>query len=454
MPAAPWYKNRDTLLKLLLIVAGFVWSLYIYFPGSYSIDTWAQYREMTTNSYEDWHSPMLALVWKLLYICTGAYQSVFFFQMVWFWLFAAMLLVWFNKNTLVFVGGYLFAIFFLFIPQYIMKDSQFALACGMAAVMVIADEHSHKNTMIKWAGILLLAYAAFLRMNCIIAILPIIFLYSRYYFAPQKSILARWGVALGICICIFAGYYAITYKILKAQRAYPEYKLELLDVVGITKLSGKDYMPQCISSYRYYDLQKILRQYNPATFDDIYWPKDHTPSTIPTPDSSLNACLSHAWKHAIISEPIYYLKNRGEGFLYYLRIKKRFTNSEYHNIGIWMEPDNPFHLTVTDNKFTRLINRLYYKAGPTPFFDPWFWLLLNTILCIYFFVQYYKPERRAIHYKQAMVQLSGVLFTLSQFPVYQHDRDFRYNYWNVFVFFIGMAGVFATRRLQKKARSI
>ncbi len=38
----------------------------------------------------------------------------------------------------------------------------------------------------------------------------------------------------------------------------------------------------------------------------------------------------------------------------------------------------------------------------------------------------------------AAIQLSGILFTLGMFPVFQIDRDFRYSYWNVFVFLIGL----------------
>ncbi len=446
MQPALWYNNKNTILKLLLIVVGFVWSLYIYYPGSYSMDTWAQYTEMMTNSYSDWHSPILALLWKLLYICTGAWQSIFFFQVAWYWLFVAMVLIRTGFSNLLFIAGYLYAIFFLFIAQYIMKDSHFALACGTAAIIVITDKTPTQNKLAKWIGLLLLVYAAFLRMNCIIAILPLILLYTYYYFTPKKGVLINLIAALVICILAFAGYYTTTYKVLNAERAYPEYKLELLDIAGITKLSSKDYMPPCISSYKYYNAARIMRLYNPATFDDIYWPKDHSPSMIPVPDSSLAACVTYAWKHAVLGEPMLYLENRGDGFLYYLRIKKRFTNSEYHNIGIWNEPENPFHLTTTNNKFTRIINRLYYKLAFTPFFDPWFWLLLNTVLCIHFFMRYYKLQHADFYFKHSMVQLSGILFMLSQFPVYQHDRDFRYNYWNVFVFFIGLTAFFVPKK--------
>ena len=49
----------------------------------------------------------------------------------------------------------------------------------------------------------------------------------------------------------------------------------------------------------------------------------------------------------------------------------------------------------------------------------------------------------------AIMCLSGVLYIVGQFPVYQSDRDFRYTYWNAFITFIGVVYIFDNFRIKK-----
>jgi hypothetical protein len=129
---------------------------------------------------------------------------------------------------------------------------------------------------------------------------------------------------------------------------------------------------------------------------------------------------------------------------------------------------------------------MYTALGVTCIYSPWFWLLLNMAGFVGFL---YCSRREAINavgagnladahsagslvgeprndenrlctpyrirYWQlhAWIQLSGVLYTLSQFPVYQHDRDFRYNYWNVFVALIAVAAMAGKATKGRKGRS-
>jgi len=236
--------------------------------------------------------------------------------------------------------------------------------------------------------------------------------------------------------------YFINYNLLHAEKTYPQYKLKLLDVVGITKLSGEDYIPACISTYRDFNKQKLLSLYTPASVDDIYWPPGGSKPIIPYPNQRLNNSLDSCWKKAIIHHPLAYLENRGQGFLYYLRLKKRFAANQYWNTAIWIDPNNPLKLVGESTFFSAKFGVLYSFLNSTPIFDPWLWLLINSGLFILFARRLYNNKHIYFYKAQALIQLSAVIYLLSQFFIYQHDRDFRYNYWNVFVFLIGIISVF------------
>ncbi len=75
----------------------------------------------------------------------------------------------------------------------------------------------------------------------------------------------------------------LTYKVLQAKKAYPGYKLKLLDVAGISVLSDTDLFPSCIRDYPYYNYDTIRINYISAGFDNIYWPADSGRSVIPSP---------------------------------------------------------------------------------------------------------------------------------------------------------------------------
>ena len=115
-----------------------------------------------------------------------------------------------------------------------------------------------------------------------------------------------------------------------------------------------------------------------------------------------------------------------------------------------MEPELTLFtdLHPKDTDITRIARIIFKVPEKTPFFHPWLWLVLNTTFACIFF---YKFRRQHLYeYKVlAFIQLSGIIFLLSNFFIYQHDRDFRYNHWCVFVFIIGLIYLLSGSRLRK-----
>jgi hypothetical protein len=124
--------------------------------------------------------------------------------------------------------------------------------------------------------------------------------------------------------------------------------------------------------------------------------------------------------------------------LYYLRIKKRFAPQEYWNATYYVHEPNPVGIKWEVIKPQGPLVALWSSLYTTVFYDPWFWLLLNTLLFVFFLRRYLK-RRTPMDKVLAALQLSALVFMLCQFPVFQHDRDFRYNYWNVIAVAIGLA---------------
>jgi hypothetical protein len=423
--------DQHRFLKYSLFIIC-IWMTINFFPGSYNVDTWYQYFEMEKNDYDDWHSPWMAFLWRILYVNTDRFFSLYLLQMAWYFTFFYYLLKPVNNKLLLLIG-IAASIWFTFIPQYLMKDLHLALAwaCGLLIVMYT---NNNQPAYAKYLGLLLLLYGLFIRPNSVLALIPILYLYIETYFVKKPGTLRKTFVTVGVSLLFFGAYFVGTYNLLHARRAYPEYKLKLMDIIGITKLSGQNYVPTCITTFSNYDHANTLLLYTPATIDHIYWPYDGV-ALLPPPDENINKCVTQAWKKAIAEQPYFYFKNRSKGFLYYLKIWRRVQPEEYWNITVSIVKNNFIPIDDHHTAFTQKILSLWNKMDKVHFYDPWVWLLLNTVLLIVFSMKYRK--RKLYYYKAlAALQLSGIVFMLGMWPVFQIDRDFRYTYWNLFVFII------------------
>jgi len=427
--------------KSIIIGALFLWSLWVFFPGSYSVDSWSMYSQASTGTYTDWHVPLLSFTWRLLLLTTRKFYSIYLLQMLLYWVFIWLLLVRINRSGFMFIAGTAIAVILLFVPQYVMKDTLMAICWGIAATLLLlpTEKYTRKKQLILWTAVLALSYGLLVRINALLAALPFLYLLVGL-FRPRATRIAKAAITLAASVCFFLLNNIITYKLLRAGHDHAAYKLELLDIIGIARNTGDDYMPVNVRNYPGYDRQRTMTQYTPASIDDLYWPADQK-NIFPHPDDAIADSVHARWKQAVMQHPFAYLSNRTEGFLYYLRLKKRFAANEYWNAAIWIDPNNPLGLKQTGNYFTEKFMHTYSDLGSSWFFTPWVWLLLNVLLLLRFSKKYRKTQY--LPYKVVLlIQLSAVLYTLSQLPVYQHDRDFRYHYWNVFATFIGLVYAF------------
>ena len=308
----------DKKIKLLLSLLFCIASICIFLPGSYSNDSWAQYIHMTKNWHDDWFGPAMVCLWGALWSVTRTYISLYFFQMIAYWLFIT-LLAWDRPLASVrFWIVMLSGLFLCFIPQYLMRDSLMAMSWGLASLLVLHPHYIKHKKIAIWTILVLSTYGLWLRPNALAALLPFA-LAIIITVRERQTILRQLLLAAGLTCLFFAATNILTYVVFRAAKTYPGYKLQLLDITGISKLSGHNYLPACVTTYPTFNYDELLKTYTPATFDHIYW-SDR--KLIPPPDAALSACVHRSWVTAITAHPLLYLENRTEGFLYYLRIKK------------------------------------------------------------------------------------------------------------------------------------
>jgi hypothetical protein len=432
--------------KLIVSSFLFVFTLFLFLPGAYSIDSLNQWRKAIGGHFEDWYGTGLVTSWRWLWLLTGSYNSLYVVQMTLYWTFITFVVRDLRFRSWIYwltIGA---ALFFCFIPQYIMRDSLAALAWGIAAVLLFyADKSQHRRRRRNWAilSLLLLAYGVWVRINALVAFLPLAYI-AIGLIGQKITLWQRLLFTAAAVIVLIAGIHLVTYQWQKADKTFPDYKLKLLDLSGISKLSGENLFPAPIRDYSLFSMDTLLSQYTPASIDDIYWPVNQR-SIFPFPNDTLDIAVTNSWSSAIRRHPVDYLQNRLTGFFYYLRIKKRFSADDYWNVAAFTAfPGGPWERKGELPFIKRKIVAAYGHFYRTFLFDPWFWLLLNVAGFALFICRYIKrpAAERGYWLIHTAIQLSGWLFMLSQLPIYQLDRDFRYTYWNVFVTFIAIAGVF------------
>lgn len=396
---------------------------------------------MVSTHYSDWHSPLLPFAWRMVYKSTGFFSTFYLLQMLLYWL-LFYLLMREIKLGYVFLVACLASVMLLFIPQYIIKDTHVSIAWGLAFMLLLHPPQQRRWLKVT-AVLFLITYGLWMRVNEVVAAAPALYLLCEMVFGSGLSRIKKLAVTAGLAIVLSAGYFVFAYKILGAEHEYPEYKLMLQDITGISKQTGTDYLSDCLASQPGYRKDTVMALYHPASFDHIYWPVQG--KNVPDPTAEIVSCTGVQWKKALIQHPMVYLSKRWEGYLYFLKIKKRFEPYDYWNTAYWVDPNNPINLVCPQNPAANFLDKKVWRhLGKTPFFDGWFWLLLNTGGFVFFLLRY----RRSKNYTDKVMlclQLSAIIYMLSQFPVFQHDRDFRYHYWNVLAFAIGFAFLFSDR---------
>ena len=230
-PASRLTPRHVALVATVLCLA----SLALFWPGIAMYDTVAQYKQVLSGVYDDWHPPAMARVWALLApLGTGA-TPLLVLQLVTYWLGlgligAALARAGRSRSAMaIIVIGLLPP--FLGWQGVVLKDAQLTGAL-LGAVGIIGWYRlaSHPVPRPLWIPTaLLLAYAVLVRANAVFIVVPLVVTLAARPARPVTKIvtgLIAVVVVLGVAP-------VVNHQILGAQRSGVEATQALFDLSGV-----------------------------------------------------------------------------------------------------------------------------------------------------------------------------------------------------------------------------
>lgn len=430
-------------LTALLFAAGFLLNFLACYPGFVPPDGWDMYAQALSGQYTDWHPPIMALFWRFLLNFWKGPQPVLLLQLGMLWL--SGYLLW---RSLPHWSARLLLTLLLVLAPWVqnfagslLKDVHMAFSYLLAtALMLRAALRSGRfpRAMVV-AVFLLLAYGTLVRINALPAVFPLLLLWLRLCFPTLRWYGTAAGLA-GSVLLLFALNRIFNSALAKPQHRYPEAKLFLHDLLGIYARSGAAEFPALLYTQPDFDTAGLRAAYTPATFDDSWWSGGRTHTNWALPEQP--GLLQNAWAGAIRQHPAAYLQHRGEGYLYYLQLRSR--SADYHPWYPWIHP-NEYGFELKPSFLREAWLKPVQEQLSLPWMRPPFWMLLNVLLLL----PALRLRNRTYRRFAAALLLSGLLYQLPAFFVFQTDTDFRYFYWNCVA--VSLAGILCLYKPERMA---
>ncbi len=427
-------KNWNILFAIIGLTGNFI----AFYPGFLSEDSIDQYRQALTHTYSDGHPPAMALLWHYLnYIWQGP-QVMLLFQLLLYWTSFYIMTAWINQMR---VTGVIFITVLFLLPfvqnyaGYIIKDVQMALS-WLLAVTIILNSHYKKRLLTKYEAsvcILLLFYGSAVRINALPGVVPLILLWAYFVDIPStfKRLVYTGLITIAYLICILG-----INRVVDTQKSYYVTKLYMHDILGIFVQTDKVYFPAAVTDYYKFDLKKLKERYTPATIDQI-WLVPENQQVFPPVNQTLDEETYSKWRIAIASYPSSYLKHRWDGFLHFLRVRKR-AGIVYYTYYPWII-DNAYGFKHTPNIITKAYLRIQEKSVGAFYMRPWFFATMTLLIICAGLVAYKKHKTIQ---PGLLISLSALCYLLPQFFIFQVDNDFRYSYWNCWACLISALTLF------------
>jgi hypothetical protein len=420
-----------------LLVAGFALSLAVFYPGYMSIDAQWVYKAIT-GGLGDWQSPIMSVLWGWIDPIAPGSMSMFLlmallywggFGLVAFtvarhagWLGVATVLLAFAPPAFFFVG-------------LIWRDVLFAdvWLCAAALTYATALRPAHIRWPAQAVAMILVAVGVLLRPNAIIAA-PLL---AAYVVWPAAFHWKR--VAVVLIPGIVAGYaliHTVYYTTLDAERLYPLHSVFVFDLGGISYFSGDNKFPVTFTPEQTAMLF-TTKCYNPTRWD-YYWhiePCDFVMRRLESKDDKFFATprLVDAWRNAVLSNPLAYLKHRAN-------FMRTFLSRDVLLIPV-LDLNQPSRQVHTRNLLFMAMIAIQDVLQPIWLLSLGFWLAFAIVVCAFAW-----PLRATPAGAFALGATgSGIIYVLSYFP-FGVAADFRYGYWCVLASLAGAVAVVAGRR--------
>ncbi len=361
-----------------IIVLGFALVTYAYWPGVMIDDARWQYQQVVDNSYEDWHPPLMAWVWRRLAFVLPGPASMLLLQLLLYWAGIALIAWWAYRRGQPGLAAAIAGAGWLPIPLAlggtVVKDVLMAgcLLCGAGLLLcrTLAARRMPRAAM-SLASIAFLFAAAALRLNAVFACLPLLLAALPAGFTRNKVRMAASAAAAAMALLAIGP--AIS-MLVQAEHTDVDLSLIIFDLGGITEHSKVSQFPD----FGVRDPVAVNhRCYDPFQWDSYStWAKSPCPlgferfeALVEQGDVSVKAL----WLKAVLTHPVAYAEHRLD----------HFNRSAWFLVPVvpvpaaWSQSvPNPWGFQVHRSALLTIFSRYADIAGATPLGWPIFWIAL------------------------------------------------------------------------------
>ena len=431
MPSRDEGAARWAPLAVVAIAAlGFALTVWVFYPGVMTYDARYVHAAIAEDRVGDWQSPLMTVLWSWIDWITPPSASMFLFVAASYWLAVALFALVIARTSpwLALVAPLLA----MTPPAFILlgviwRDILFAALWLFAAALalVAADARTGIRLTAQAIALVLVLFGYLLRQNALFAA-PVLVAFVLW---PSRFALRRTLVLyVPAVIALYGLTQVVYYGVLHAMRQTPIHAILVFDLGGITYFTGQNQFP--VSWTPEQDAMLTTSCYDPSMWDG-YWLHEPCLFVMDRLDKQDHLfgtpALVDAWKTAVLSHPIAYLRHRAD-FMW------TFLTGDNLTMFTW-DLDDPTRLQFPDNHAFVALVAVVDALKPTPLFRPGLWFLVCVIVCT---AAWRRRDTPAGAYALATCG-SAILYMLTFLPV-GLSSDYRYAYWAVLA---GLTGAVA-----------
>lgn len=367
---ATWPLRAGLLLGAL---AGFGLTLAVFYPGVMTFDSKYVYADVLTGFRGDWQSPVMTELWRLVDPIAPGPASMLIVMAALYWSgFGILALALARRSP---VAAVLTLVLAASPPAFLLvgiiwRDVLFAALWLLATAIVFATAESRARPLMQMLALVLVSLGVLLRINAIFAA-PVL---VGYILWPTGF---RWKRTALLLLPLAAAFFALTqivwYGVLDAKRQHALHSILVLDLGGISRVTGENQFPGAWSAQH---IAQIVGRCEPTDWIN-YWTTgpctfvmaqlEHRDAVFGTP------ALTDAWTRSVTAHPIAYLQHRLAFFWNFL---------VGANLTMWMvDVEDQSKIPLADRPAFLFAKKVNDALMATPLLRAGSWLLVCLVIC-------------------------------------------------------------------------
>jgi hypothetical protein len=422
-------------LPLILCLAGFALTLFIFYPGVMTYDAKYVYLAIADPQWGDWQSPVMVWLWRLIDPLAPGSASMFLLIAGLYWGGFAILSGALARRSL--PAGILLALLAFLPPAaefagIIWRDILFSTTWLFAAALayVAAGTASRARLLLQIASLALVAFGVLLRPNALIAA-PVIAVYALW---PWRfSFVRTVTLYVPVAIACYGLVQFVYYGLLDAKREHPLHSIFVFDLGGISHFAKNNQFP---GAWTPEENALILDGCYKPTLWDIYWNRDpcnFVMARLEKQDKVFGTpVLSSAWISAIANHPLAWLQHRAA-------FMQNFLANE--NLTLWtLDVEDPRKYIYEDRPAFMTLRAIDEALRKTPLMRAGTWLILDLLVVLLAWRRRATPEGAL-----ALAAAGSAAIYVMTFFLVGVASDFRYAHWAVLAALTGGTALLASR---------